>query len=43
LIGRVENVEDPFWGPNPSPDGATILYAKTVSAGGDLMVIENFR
>jgi Tol biopolymer transport system component len=34
---------DVFWGPRFSPDGRTIVYAKIVSWGEDLMMIENFR
>jgi hypothetical protein len=34
---------DVFWGPRFSPDGRTIVYAKVVSWGEDLMMIENFR
>lgn len=43
LIGRLEDVEDPFWGPSASPDGSTVLYARTANRGEDLMLIENFR
>jgi Tol biopolymer transport system component/tRNA A-37 threonylcarbamoyl transferase component Bud32 len=32
-----------FWGPRVSPDGTTLLYAKVVTDGEDLMLIENFR
>jgi len=32
-----------FYGPSVSPDGRTILYAKVVNRGEDLMMIENFR
>jgi Tol biopolymer transport system component len=34
---------DVFWGPRFSPDGRTIVYARVVSWGEDLMMIENFR
>jgi Tol biopolymer transport system component len=34
---------DVFWGPRFSPDGKTMVYAKIVSWGDDLMMIENFR
>jgi hypothetical protein len=34
---------DVFWGPRFSPDGRTMVYAKIVSWGQDLMMIENFR
>ena len=34
---------DVLWGPRFSPDGGTIVYAKVVSWGEDLMMIENFR
>jgi len=34
---------DLFWGPVISPDGGTILYAKDMIRGQDLMLIENFR
>ena len=34
---------DVLWGPRFSPDGKTIVYAKIVSWGEDLMMIENFR
>jgi len=34
---------DVFYGPHVSPDGRTILYAKVVNRGEDLMMIENFR
>jgi Tol biopolymer transport system component len=34
---------DLFKGPQISPDGKTILYAKDVSQGQDLMMIENFK
>ena len=42
-IGTLEEVEDPFWGPNVSPDGSSVLYARLKNAGQDLMMIENFR
>ncbi len=32
-----------FWGPQVSPDGSTILYARMVNRGEDLMMVENFR
>jgi len=34
---------DVFYGPSVSPDGRTILYAKVVNRGEDLMMIDNFR
>jgi eukaryotic-like serine/threonine-protein kinase len=34
---------DVFWGPRFSPDGTTLVYARLVSWGEDLMMIENFR
>jgi Tol biopolymer transport system component len=40
LLGKLENVEG---GITVSPDGKTVLYAKTVGEGSDLMMIENFR
>ena len=34
---------DLFWGPVISPDANVILYAKDMTRGHDLMLIENFR
>jgi hypothetical protein len=34
---------DVFWGPQVSADGTTILYAREVNRGEDLIMIENFR
>jgi len=45
LLGMLEGF-DPSWpamGLGLSPDGASILYAKRVRDGSDLMLIENFR
>jgi Tol biopolymer transport system component len=44
LVGRLEGYSAPIpIGLAVSPDGTTILYAKYLSAGSDLMIIENFR
>jgi eukaryotic-like serine/threonine-protein kinase len=45
LITTLSNIHyaDAFWGPRLSPDGKTIVYAKLVTDGGDLMMIENFK
>jgi Tol biopolymer transport system component/aminoglycoside phosphotransferase (APT) family kinase protein len=44
-IATLSNISygDAFWGPRLSPDGKAIVYAKLVSDGGDLMLIENFQ
>ena len=44
-IATLSNISygDAFWGPRLSPDGEAIVYAKLVSDGGDLMLIENFK
>jgi serine/threonine protein kinase len=39
----VGNIEKPHWGLTVSPTTKEILYAKQVSVGADLMLIENFR
>jgi len=45
LIATLSNIQyaDAFWGPRLSPDGRTIVYAKLVSDGADLMMIENIK
>jgi eukaryotic-like serine/threonine-protein kinase len=45
LITTLSNIGtgDVYWGPRMSPDGRTIVYAKLVTDGGDLMMIENFK
>jgi Tol biopolymer transport system component len=43
LIGTLTGVADRFWGPNPSPDGRQVLYAKLTNEVQDLMMIEHFR
>ena len=43
LLGTLEKASGPYNGLAVSPDGTTILYAKVVSEGADLMMIENFR
>jgi Tol biopolymer transport system component len=45
LLGTLEQLEPgwPVLGLGVSPDGTSILYAKDVREGGDLMLIENFR
>jgi Tol biopolymer transport system component len=40
LLGKLENVRGPI---TASPDGKTLLYAKSIGEGSDLMMIENFR
>jgi Tol biopolymer transport system component len=40
FLGNLEKAEGGF---SVSPDGKTILYAKSVGEGADLMLIENFR
>jgi Tol biopolymer transport system component len=45
FIAKLSNIGpgDVYWGPRMSPNGRTIVYAKLVSDGGDLMMIENIR
>jgi hypothetical protein len=44
LLGTIEKgLRDVFLGLAVSPDGKTILYARFVAAGSDLMMLEGFR
>lgn len=43
LLGEVETGSGPNLGMAVAPDGKTILFAKKVAEGADLMLIENFR
>jgi hypothetical protein len=45
VLGTLEQLELgwPVMGLGVSPDGTSILYAKRVRDGGDLMLIENFK
>ena len=40
LLGKLQNAQGAI---TVSPDGKTVLYAKDVGEGSDLMLIENFR
>lgn len=41
LLGNLEGYDGN--GFTASPDGKMILYSKVVGAGGDLIMVENFR
>jgi eukaryotic-like serine/threonine-protein kinase len=43
LLGTIEKGRGPIMGMAVSPDAKTILFAKQVAEGADLMMIENFR